>query len=138
MISQRQVHQHIRTELENINGIHGVWDNRAHDQLPEDQNGHILPGVILQWRVPMAVHDVPLSDEQFLDARIYRIQMRPFAATVEVLMDMTDAIIEHFTGMRIHRGIMRHSVEEEPVWPFQHDPDINVPYSVLYWRVATQ
>lgn len=138
MISQREVHSTIKTALEGIPGIATVWDNRAQGELPQDQYGNILPGVILQWRVPMAIDDEPVNDEQMLDARVYRIQMRPFAATVEVLMDMTDAIIQTLTGMRIGRGILKHSIEEEPVAPFQNDPDLNRPYTVLYWRIETQ
>lgn len=138
-ISQRDVYTAVKTTLEEIPGIgENVYWQKASGGLPEDQWGRILPGVIIDTRFPSPLSDLPVNDQQLLDARVFRIQTRCFAETPEVLMDMCDAVAEELTGLQIGRGSLRHTTEDEPTQPYFLDPDLDRPYTALYWRIATQ
>lgn len=141
MLTQREVFGTIEDTLKGIDGIdERVYTGPVPDPLPSDSAGRPLPGVRLHLRVPHPVDDLPVSDEQLLDARQYRVQTTVWAADPYVLMDATDAIIQALTGLRIHGGALHHATENEPTDPYLWDTtlDPHRPYAPLYWRIETQ
>lgn len=113
-----------------------LHENAVTGVLPEMPGRGIFPGVITQVRTASLVDEDALSGVQVLDARTHRLQTRVFAETQEHLRDAVDRVQRRLTGLRIGDYSLRHSTEDDPVQPHFRDPDLDRPYTYIYWNIT--